>query len=461
MIGKKQSLFLYKKKHKLIIMGGFTPYMAKKVYVLDTSVYLTDANSIISFGNNDIVIPFKVLEEVDNHKKRQDSVGGNARKIIRMLDSLREKGTLHKGVRLGKGKGIVFVKNCNEHDKNLDLSIADNEIISVALSEKEKNPNRKVIVVSRDINMRVKCDALGLVTEDYQVNQIVKDTSHIYTGFVEHLVDEPLIDRFYAGEDIYLEKDEIVLMPNQFVLLVSNQNQKKTALARFLNAHTPLKRINGEHKKGMWGVKPRNKDQIFALDLLQDPSVHIVTLVGKAGSGKTLLAIAAGLYQTMETQEYKRLVISRPIQPMGRDIGFLPGTMAEKMAPWVAPIQDNLQFLMGNDKETLRMYIEDGTIEVEALTYIRGRSISNAFIIVDEAQNLTAHELKTIITRVGENTKLVLTGDVEQIDNVYIDETSNGLTHAVERFKSYDISGHVTLVKGERSKIATLAAKIL
>jgi PhoH-like ATPase len=278
---------------------------------------------------------------------------------------------------------------------------------------------------------------------------------------MEHLVDEPLIDRFYAGEDIYLEKDEIVLMPNQFVLLVSNQNQKKTALARFLNAHTPLKRINGEHKKGMWGVKPRNKDQIFALDLLQDPSVHIVTLVGKAGSGKTLLAIAAGLYQTMETQEYKRLVISRPIQPMGRDIGFLPGTMAEKMAPWVAPIQDNLQFLMGNDKETLRMYIEDGTIEVEALTYIRGRSISNAFIIVDEAQNLTAHELKTIITRVGENTKLVLTGDVEQIDNVYIDETSNGLTHAVERFKSYDISGHVTLVKGERSKIATLAAKIL
>ena len=435
--------------------------MAKKIYVLDTSVYLTDANSITSFGNNDVVIPFKVLEEVDNHKKRQDSVGANARKIIRLLDALREKGTLHKGVRLGKGKGIVFVKNCDHAEENLDLSIADNEIIAVALNEKHKSPRRKVIVVSRDINMRVKCDALGLITEDYQVNQIVKDTSHIYTGFVEHLVDEPVIDRFYAGESIYLEKDEIALMPNQFVLLVSNQNQKKTALARFLNTHTPLKRINGEHKKGMWGVKPRNKDQIFALDLLQDPSVHIVTLVGKAGSGKTLLAIAAGLHQTMETQEYKRLVISRPIQPMGRDIGFLPGTMEEKMAPWVAPIQDNLQFLMGNDKETLRMYIQDGTIEVEALTYIRGRSISNAFIIVDEAQNLTAHELKTIITRVGENTKLVLTGDVEQIDNVYIDETSNGLTHAVERFKSYDISGHVTLVKGERSKIASIAAKIL
>jgi PhoH-like ATPase len=435
--------------------------MAKKIYVLDTSVYLTDANSISAFENNDIIIPFKVLEEVDNHKKRQDSVGANARKIIRKLDSLREKGSLHKGVRLDKGKGLVFVKNCDYTIKELDLSINDNEIISVALDTKRLQPKRKVIVVSRDINMRVKCDALGLITEDYQVNQIVKDTSHIYTGFTEHLVDEPVIDRFYSGEDIYIEKETALFMPNQFILLVSNQNEKKTALAQFRNYNTPLRRINGEHKKGMWGVAPRNKEQIFSLHLLKDPNVKIVTLVGKAGSGKTLLAIAAGLHQTMQTEEYRKLVISRPIQPMGRDIGFLPGTMEEKMAPWVAPIQDNLQFLMGNDKETLAMYLQNGTIEVEALTYIRGRSISNAFIIVDEAQNLTAHELKTIITRVGENTKLVLTGDVEQIDNVYIDETSNGLTHAVEKFKSYDISGHITLVKGERSKIATIAAKIL
>tara|TARA_R110000824_G_scaffold197409_16_gene380900 strand:- start:10755 stop:12071 length:1317 start_codon:yes stop_codon:yes gene_type:complete len=438
--------------------------MAKKIYILDTSVCLTDANCINSFSNNDIVLPLKVLEEIDNHKKRQDSVGLNARELIRKLDNLRESGSLYKGVRLAKGKGIVYVKLCKKENlpEDLDLSIPDNEIIAVALNQKDENPKRKTIVVTRDINMRVKCDSLGLITEDYHSNQAVKDTRHIYTGFTEHLVDEPILDRFYADEEVYIDKeDSASLMPNQYIMLVSNQNEKKTALAKFKTYDSPLKKINGNHKKGIWGVKPRNKEQIFALDLLKDIDINMITLVGKAGSGKTLLAIASGLQQVVESDKYKRLVISRPIQPMGRDIGFLPGTMEEKMAPWVAPIQDNLQFLMGNDKETLEMYMRNGIIEVEALTYIRGRSISNAFIIIDEAQNLTAHELKTILTRVGENTKIVFTGDVEQIDNIYIDETSNGLTHAVEKFKSYNISGHITLVKGERSQIATIASKIL
>ena len=244
-------------------------------------------------------------------------------------------------------------------------------------------------------------------------------------------------------------------------MLVSNSNEKKTALARFVNYSTPLQRIP-QKKDGIWGVQAKNKEQAFALDLLMNPDIDIITLVGKAGSGKTLCAIAAALEQTMEGDNiYKRVIVSRPIQPMGKDIGYLPGTMEEKMNPWLAPIEDNLRFLMGNDKETLQMYMDSGTIEIEALTYIRGRSIANAFIIIDEAQNLTIHELKTIVTRVGEGTKIVLTGDIEQIDNVYTDETSNGLTHAVEKFKDYELAGHIILQKGERSKVATLAAKVL
>jgi len=440
--------------------------MAKKIYVLDTSVYLTDANSIYAYRNNDIVVPLKVLEEIDNHKKRQDSVGSNARRIIRILDSLREKGSLYKGIRIGKGKGILFAK-AFEHSvlpEDFDFNVPDNEIIGVALNEKQRNPNKKVIMVSRDINMRVKCDALGLLCEDYITNQVVKDTRALYTGYKTHLVDDELIDQFYNGESVYLEKDEARLYANEYVMLVSNSNEKKTALARFQNHIKPLSRINGQSEKGIWGVKPRNKEQKFALDLLMDPDIPVVTLVGKAGSGKTLMAIAAGLAQVVEEAEisrYKRLVVSRPIQPMGKDIGYLPGSMEEKMSPWLMPIQDNLRFLMGNDKETLKMYTDNGTIEIEALTYIRGRSLADSFIIIDEAQNLSAHELKTIITRVGENTKIVLTGDIEQIDNIYVDETSNGLTYAIEKFKSYELCGHITLIKGERSKVATLAAKIL
>ena len=443
--------------------------MAKKNYVLDTSVYLTDADALYKFGNNDIFIPLKVLEEIDKHKKRQDSVGANARKIIRTLDELRLKGSLYRGVRINKGKGILQVVSYEAlksvvFPPDLDLRIPDHIIIATAMAIREES-SRKTFVVSRDINMRVICDSIGLVSEDYKTERIITSSEELYSGLVKHLVDDQVIDRFYAGEEITIHEDEVKTKwyPNQYVLLVSNANDKKTCIARFYTHYQPLKKITHD-KIPDWKISSRNKEQAFAIDLLLDPSVKVVSLVGRAGSGKTLCAIAAGLQQTIGLRggnPYDRMIVSRPVQPLGKDIGFLPGTMEEKMLPWLMPIQDNLQFLLGGDKNTLQMYVGNGKIEIEALTYIRGRSIANAFIIIDEAQNLTAHEIKTIMTRVGEGTKIVLTGDIEQIDNAYVNETTNGLAHAVEKFKEFPLSGHVTFTRGERSEVATLASKVL
>ena len=441
--------------------------MAKKNYVIDTSVFLSDADALFSFGNNDVFVPLKVLEEVDGHKKRQDSVGFHARKIIKHLDGLRAKGSLIKGIRPELGKGIIKV--C-DHDfegiskNSLDLSIPDHIILSTALKIQTNWDKRKTVVVSRDINMRVIANSLGLEAEDYETLQAVEDADKLYDGFEEILVDDQIIEHFYAGEEIILDEEQGVrLHPNQFLMLQSSANPKKTALCRFNAPHLPLKPTLQKWPEISWGIKPRNKEQAFAFDLLFDDDVPLVTLIGKAGSGKTLMAIAAAMEQTlgMGKKIYKKIIISRPVQPLGKDIGFLPGTMEEKMLPWLKPIQDNLQMVVGHDKTMLQSFMEKGQLEVEALTYIRGRSISDAFVIIDEAQNLTAHEVKTIITRIGDNTKIVLTGDVEQIDNIYTNETSNGLAFAVEKFKTYDLSGHITFKRGERSKLATLAAKIL
>ena len=439
--------------------------MAKKTYVIDTSVFLSDANALYRFKNNDIVIPIKVLEEVDKHKKRQDSVGFNARLIIKHLDGLRMKGSLSKGLRIGKGLGILRVaKASTALPKDLDFNIPDHQILSVAVQESLDNEKRKVIVVSRDINMRVIADSLGLISEDYETNSVIEDKDKVYEGFAEILVDDEFIEQFYCGEEKFLDETMVkeALYPNQFLLLISSSNPKKSAICRFSEFKKPLKRINVKDYSKSWGVVPRNKEQTFAYDLLFDDDIPLVSLIGRAGSGKTLMAIAAGLEQTVGFAErkYKKIVVSRPVQPMGKDIGFLPGTMEEKMLPWLMPIHDNLEFILGN-KNQIKSYFEKGQIEVEAITYIRGRSISNAFIIIDEAQNLTAHEVKTIITRVGENTKIILTGDIEQIDNIYTNETSNGLTYAIEKFKHADLAGHITFRKGERSKIATLASKVL
>ena len=433
-----------------------------KTYVLDTSALLTDSRALLSYEENDIIIPLKVLEEIDNHKKRFDGVGLNSRLTIRYLDEIRSKGNLNDGVRLEEGKGMLYVKGYDPENipNGLDPKDADNQIIATAITEKAKTGN-DVVVVSRDINMRVKCDSIGLESEDFTTDQVVQDTSELYDGLITHAVDDQIIDQYYNGEDIFLDKEDVPLSPNQFTMLVSNQNEKKSALARFKDYNNPLARVIDYQKKGVWGLRPRNKEQQFALELLMDDNIPIVTINGKAGCGKTLLAIAAGLEQTVEQGKFKKLVVSRPIMPLGKDIGFLPGELEEKMRPWLMPIQDNLEFLMNGQHENMEHLFDDKTISVEALTYIRGRSISKAYIIIDEAQNLTIHELKTIITRVGEDSKIVLTGDIEQIDNTYIDSITNGLSYAVEKFKAEPLAGHITLKKGERSKIATLAAKIL
>ena len=441
--------------------------MSNRKYVIDTSVFLTDHLSIIKFGSHDIIIPLKVLEEIDKHKKRQDVVGSNARNIVRFLDNLRENGSLHDGVSLGEHKGTLYVRGYDSSfiPEELDKKNADHIIIATALTERY-TADKEVVLVTRDIQLRVICDSLGLKCEGYESDQVVKHVGKLYEGFAELQVPDKYIEDFYDKQDVYLdesllEEDCDCLYKNQFILLTSEADPKKTALAFFKSYAQPIRDVIN-YKNGVWGVQARNKEQKFAFDMLMNPDLPLVSVIGKAGSGKSLLSLAAGLEQVIGTEsQYKRLIVSRPVQPMGKDIGFLPGNMQEKMIPWLMPIQDNLQYLMGDDRATLEMYVENGTIEIEALTYIRGRSISNAFIIIDECQNLSAHEIKTIITRVGENTKIVFTGDIEQIDNVYVDSTTNGLSYVVEKMKNQEISGHITLKKGERSKVATIAASIL
>ena len=435
----------------------------KKTFILDTNVYLTDVGSIMAWGRSDVAVPTVILDEIDKHKHRQDTAGLNARLTNRALDSLRSKGSFFTGVPLGSGKGRIFAAQYDPRymPAGMNPDDSDNKIIASAL--KLKLEGRDIVMVSRDINMRLKCDAFDIPAIDYYPHQVVKSVDKLFDGTVELKVPTETIDRFYSDKEVVINDETNTLYPNQFVLLKDeNENSKKSAICKYKRSGKALQPIN--KFKNIWGFTPNNKEQQYAMDLLFDNDIHIASLIGQAGTGKTLLATACGLEQVLNTSEsnggYNKLIITRPVQPMGRDIGFLPGSLEEKMMPWVAPIRDNLEYLFG-DRTALDMQIEQGIIEIEAMTYIRGRSISNAFMIVDEAQNLTPHELKTIITRVGHNTKLVLTGDVQQIDNSYVDAESNGLTYAVEKFKNEEISGHITLKKGERSVLATIASDIL
>jgi len=432
----------------------------KKTYVLDTNVLLHDPESLFSFEDNSIVLPLSVIEELDRIKRRGDEIGRNARDASRKLDELRLTGRLSEGVGLPGGGSIRIELNGNKtYDLlgGVDLNNVDNRILALAyfLTNNENSP---VVLVTKDLNLRIKADVLGIATEDFYSDKV--DYAQLYNGVRELFVSEEDIDRFY--QDGLLDVNQNNLYPHQFCILKVRENPSVSALARYYGNR--LNRLFYEGKT-VYGIKSLNKEQKFALDLLLDDGVKIVTLVGKAGTGKTILALAAGLEKIFEEDgRYNRMLITRPIVPLGNDLGYLPGDKEDKMRPWMQPIYDNLEYLCN---EHVRpngcsdYLLNNGKIELEALTYIRGRSIPRQFIICDESQNLSPHVIKTILTRVGKGSKIVFTGDPEQIDHPYLDASSNGLSYLVERIKEKGISGHITLVKGERSDVAELGARLL
>ncbi|MEG7281917.1 PhoH family protein [Bacillus sp. 0909A] len=440
-----------------------------KIYVLDTNVLLQDPNAIFSFEENEVVIPAVVLEEIDSKKRYMDEVGRNARHVSKLIDALRLKGRLHEKVPLDTGGTLRIELNHRSFHQLQEIFIEktnDNRILAVAknlsLEEETKENGRPVILVSKDVLVRVKADAIGLLAEDF-LNDRVVDNDEMYSGYKDLYINQQLFSSFYGKKQISVQDiKQHAFYPNQFALMKDELGGSSSAVGIADKTGTVLKRLvfDDEH---VWGIRPRNVQQTMALELLLREDIPLVTLIGKAGTGKTLLALAAGLLQTEDLGIYKKLVVARPIVPVGKDIGYLPGEKEEKLKPWMQPIFDNLEFLFNAKKpgELEAILAGIGSIQVEALTYIRGRSIPDQFIIIDEAQNLTRHEVKTLLTRVGEGSKIVLMGDPEQIDHPYLDSLNNGLAYVVERFKGQPISGSVKLLKGERSGLAQLAADLL
>ncbi|HHW01735.1 MAG TPA: PhoH family protein [Thermoanaerobacterales bacterium] len=440
----------------------------EKIYVLDTSVLLSDPNAFFSFEDNDVVIPAVVIEEVDSKKSYQDEIGRNARRVSRILDNFRNMGKLHEGIPLEGGGTFRVELNHKAMTSLADYFLEsnnDNRILAVAknlqMEENQKPQPKRVILVSKDAIMRVKADALGVEAQDYLSDKIVT-ASDFFQGYVEKDVHPSIIDMFYMDGNLSVEHFGEAFHPNQFVILRDVFGSSKSALGRYAlqkKSIVPLYHA----KDAVWGIRPKNAQQKMAFDLLLNDEISLVTITGRAGTGKTLLALAAGLLKTEDEKVYKKLVVARPVVPMGRDIGFLPGDKDEKLRPWMQPIYDNLEYIFnarnGEDIEDIMVGFKN--VEVEALTYIRGRSIAKQFIIIDEAQNLSRHEMKTIVSRVGEGSKIVLIGDPEQIDNPYLDYSSNGLSYVVEKFKDQPLAGHVNLIKGERSPLAQLAAELL
>lgn len=444
----------------------------KKIFVLDTNVLLHDPQSLFSFRDNEVIIPAVVLEEMDSKKRLADELGRNARSVSRLLDQMREQGHLHEGIKL-PGGGVLKVELNHRSFLRVQEMFGemsnDNRILAVALNyhmEQEPLPQeqrRNVVLVSKDVLVRIKADVLGLQAEDYKSDRVV-EFSDIYAGYVTLHVHPSVIDEFYTYRFLSITNLQLhtKLNPNAFVILRDEMGTSKSALLKVSQDGVRLEPLFLSNDP-VWGITARNAQQRMALELLLNDDIPLVTLSGKAGTGKTLLALAAGLMKVEDEHRYKKLLIARPVVPMGKDIGYLPGEKEEKLRPWMQPIYDNLEFLFDTKKagDIEKILMGMGSIQVEALTYIRGRSIPGQFIIIDEAQNLTRHEVKTIVSRVGEGSKIVLMGDPAQIDHPYLDSISNGLTHAVERFKFESISGHMTLEKGERSKLAQQAADLL
>lgn len=436
-----------------------------KNYILDTNVLLHDPNSLLNFKDNCVLLPMEVIEEIDRFKRESTELGQNARGVSRMLDGLRGTGSLSEGVDLPNGGRLRIVYNRGKTPKSevvFSSDSVDNRILTLAFGIKKSKPKSQTILVSKDINLRIKADALGLMAEDYETDRVF--ITDLYTGMIELGVSSEKMAAFRANSELDLNGDSKRYFPNEYCTLFDESNPKRTTLTKVDATGTKLIPIV-DSREGVWGIKPRNREQHFGLDALLDDRIKLVTLMGKAGTGKTLLAMAAGLKRTVMDREFRRLVVARPTISMGKELGFLPGSLDEKLAPWMQPIHDALEMLgdlnMGHEHRRSGDLMRSGSIVVEALSYIRGRSIANQFMIIDEAQNLTPLEAKTIITRVGNGTKIVFTGDPYQIDNPYVDSSSNGFNYIVSRFREQAIAAHIEFQKGERSELAELAANIL
>lgn len=442
----------------------------RKLFVIDTNVLLYDKESIHSFPGNDVIIPIVVLDELDRFKDKSGVIGESARYVNRYLDELRLLGNLHEGVKVDKNDQMIRVE-LNGLDKVpefLEASSADNQIIACAMYTQKKSPDRKTVVITKDINFRVKCDAVGINAEDYYRDRVIESDDEMYKGFLDIKVDtKEIIDDLYSDDLDQEEKEDLSDQISEYIGRDFHENEflcVKYNQSSFLGVHKNgiIKRIKNEKEfNSVYSFSSRNREQLYALNALVDEDIDLVTITGLAGSGKTFITLMTAVHGLNEGK-YDRIVITRNVQPVGKDIGFLPGDLKEKMTPWMSPIMDNFRHAFKDkDLTYFEMMMEKGKIEIAPLSYMRGRTFSNTFLIFDEAQNSTIHEIKTVITRIGEDSKIVLLGDTDQIDTPYIDSLSNGLTIVSEKFKDEKVAAHVKLKRGERSYLSAVAAKLI